>query len=841
LNVSQQTALAPRTAVAAGSSVAERLSTYARNDQLLREVLRPGHLRVGLGRVFPSRVDEAACMVARQLIREDIRSVAVAFPRGRGPQPGLFGLYLALWRHLLPGQLCGSVLVSTTQSEMSSLFREMMLDGAKFAKLTPGRIVGGTATVRPLDRSPRVRGISQADGFLLFARPNTLGCVAENVIWAMVVDTVGTAGPPPWAHASADLDSWTRTWTANSAAERKQLWIGELEDSEFTRFCAAHDIPLVTFDWPLIDRLSSDPDRNGVGRVTSVRLTDRARVRPPVSYRIVEDADRDYLAREVYALLGKFRRLAETGEEPRVVATAWKLCGLLSRLPCTRQAYDAATGSARFSESIERMWRTVDSAKSSAFVGHKWKDAYNRYWDPIRSALRKLIRLQEDEDTCSKYVALIERVGDAQAADERLRIVCQTNAERTAVKTALREFGVDAGQVSVHSFGARFPHGPERRGTRFVHTNGEHVTLLMGPPPPWRWSVLVTGEEGRVEVLCYRHELARLRTAVQDTERSHETENSAALNTLGFGEPRLGLPGDDEPVAPAELPGYGRRAEEPSDQWSGEVPPAESRLWEKLVARYGQELPEPDSTDDVEDTTAGVLSVPYNGMARLVHFTDAAPVFYRADVKVDVVRDGDDDGPGAVPIGELEEGMRIAFLPGGQRSLVEQVSAVYDERLFLETKMFEPLWERALALAVANVGIPGLAELTERTIAAVRSWVTGKNIPQQDWRFKRVLEASGDDEVLRAQVSLWDYLTATRGPHRVIGRLNRKAIAEVASDERDQPHLRDLERYVGRDLEDLYDQVELVTVLSVSSPVPVPLSHCGRPLPDDDPLLRSCT
>lgn len=836
-----QPAIVSTSSASAGVSVAERLLAYACSDRVLSEVLRPGHLRAGLGRVFSSRVDEAACVVARQLIREEVCSVAFAFPRGRGPQAGLLGLYLALWRHVLPGQLCGSVLVSTTQSEMSSLFRDITLDGARFERLTPGRLVGGTATVRPLDRSPRVHGISQADGFLLFARPNTLACVAENVISVMVVDTVGTAGPPPYARASADPDSWTRTWKANVAAHRKQLWVGELEDADFTRFCAEHDIPLVTFDWPLIERMTVEPDCIGVGAVTSVRLAERAQRRPPVSYRIVEDADRDYLARQVYALLGKFRRLAKTGDEPKVIATAWKLCGLLSRLPCSRQAYDAATGSARLSESIERMWRTVDNAKSSAFVGHKWKDAYNRYWDPIRSALRKLIHMQEDEDTCGKYIALIERVGDAEAAGERLRIVCQTNAERTAVKTALREFGVDAERVSVHSFGARFAHGPEGRGRRFVHTCGQTVTLLVGPPPPWRSSVLVTGEEGRVEVLCYRHELTRLRTAVQAAEVSHEVQNSAALNALGFGEPRLGFLGDDEPVAPAELPGYGRRADEPVDDWRDEVPPAESRLWEKLVARYGQELPEPDSTDDVEDTTAGALAVPYNGMARLVRFTDAAPVFYRADAKADVVRGGDDDGLGAVPVGELEEGMRIALLPGGQRSLVEQVSALYDERLFLEGKMFEPLWERALVLAVQNVGIAGLAELTERTTAAVRSWVTGKNTPQQDWRFKRVLEASGDDEVLRAQVPLWDYLTATRGPHRVIGRLNRKAIAEVARDDRQQPYLRELERYVGRDLEDLYDQVELVTVLSVSSPTPVPLSHCGRPLSEDDPLLRSCT
>ncbi len=817
-----------------GLSVAERLQGYARSDRVLSGVLRPGYVRLDGSRVFPSGLDEAACMVARSLLTDAVNSVAVAFPRGRGPQAAMLGLYLSFLRQSLPARLCGSVLVSTTQSEMSTLLRHMTLDGARFERLLPGRLVGGTATVRPLDRSPRVRGISQADGFLLFARPNTLGCVAENVIGVMVVDTVGTAGPPPFAGAGSDPDSWTRTWENNAAAARKQLWVGELEDPDFARFCAANEIPLVRFDWQLIERIERASEHFGAGRLTSAPLAERARRRPAVSYRIVKDAERDYLAREVYTLLGKFRRLAgEEGEEPSVVATAWKLCGLLCRLPCTRQAYDAATGSARFAESIERMWRTIDNTRSAAFVGRKWKNAFHRYWDPIRSALRKLIHLQEDEDTCSKYVALVERIGEAQARGERLRIVCQTNAERGAVKTVLRDYGVNTDQVSVHSFGARFEHGPE----------GETVTLLMGAPPPWRRSVLVTGEAGHVEVLCYSHELARLRARVRETEHSHEATNTVALNSLSLG--TLATPSEDNEQLGelAELPGYEiGSSDEPVDEWSATVPAAESTLWEKLVAKYGQELPEPDSTDDIEDTTAGAATAPYNGMARLVRFTDAAPMFYRADAKVDVVRGEDEEAaPGAVPVGDLQEGMNIALLPGGQRSLVEQVCTFYDERLFLETKMFAPLWERALGAAVANVGIASLAELTERTPDTVRSWVKGNSIPQQPWRFKRMLEASGDAEALRAQQPLWDYLTATRGPHRVIGKLNRKAIAEVARDDREQPNLRELERYVGRDLEDLYDQVEVAMVLSVSSPTPIPLSHCGRPLPEDDPYLRSCS
>ena len=159
-------------APAAGRSVADRLVSYATADQVLRAALRSGRLRLGGNRVFPSGLDEAACMVARSLIADDVNAAAVALPRGRGALAALLGLYLSLWRLALPGRLSGSVLVSTARGDVSKLFREMAFDGAEFAQLVPGRLVGGSAMIRPLDRRPR-RGISQADGFLLFARPNT--------------------------------------------------------------------------------------------------------------------------------------------------------------------------------------------------------------------------------------------------------------------------------------------------------------------------------------------------------------------------------------------------------------------------------------------------------------------------------------------------------------------------------------------------------------------------------------------------------------------------------------------------------------------------------------------
>ena len=136
-------------------------------------------------------------------------------------------------------------------------------------------------------------------------------------------------------------------------------------------------------------------------------------------------------------------------------------------------------------------------------------------------------------------------------------------------------------------------------------------------------------------------------------------------------------------------------------------------------------MPDPDSSDDAETTVISPTS-PYDGFGRLVRFADAPPVFFRNDAELDVLLDEveeDDSLTVSVPVAELEEGMTVAFLPGGQRSLVEVLLAAYDQRLHLEAKMFEPLWRSALAAALANEGLEGLAAMTDRTTAAVRSWL----------------------------------------------------------------------------------------------------------------------
>ena len=72
------------------------------------------------------------------------------------------------------------------------------------------------------------------------------------------------------------------------------------------------------------------------------------------------------------------------------------------------------------------------------------------------------------------------------------------------MKATLREYGVSEKQATVHSFGAPFELGPK----------GKLVHAARCPPRPARGSILVSGEEGRVEVLCYPHEVARLRARV---------------------------------------------------------------------------------------------------------------------------------------------------------------------------------------------------------------------------------------------------------------------------------------------------------------------------------------
>ena len=92
---------------------------------------------------------------------------------------------------------------------------------------------------------------------------------------------LGQRAPSPFARPDSDPDSWTRTWESNVTAGRKQLWVGEVDDPSFARFCSGHDIAMVSFDWPLVGALVQDGGVGvGVGPVTTSRLAARGRNRP---------------------------------------------------------------------------------------------------------------------------------------------------------------------------------------------------------------------------------------------------------------------------------------------------------------------------------------------------------------------------------------------------------------------------------------------------------------------------------------------------------------------------------------------------------------------------------
>ncbi len=837
------------------AALVSRLAARTRADPVVRDVLGSRLMRVGDARVFPSGVDAMACTLARSLLDEKVGAIALAFPRGLGPHPALLGLYLAFWRHAAPGRLCGSVSVATRQGDLVRKLKDVRLDGQKFQELKIGRLVrevvpnsAGTdifgtptpprkrAAFRPLAGGRREL-LSQRHGYLLFHPPMALPPMPNNVVWAMVVDTIGAGRP--W-HGKSDIDypdTWTQTWEDNYAAGRQQVWLGETGDRDFEVFCADREVPVVWFDWPLISACASTEYGCGAGPLVSSGMCRRSSAnRQSLVYHVVEDVDRDQLVGELYEMLRKIRRCGRDDRGPAAIKVAYEVCSRVSRMAAPASYYEAEYGRRPGARTLEQLLGELHATQRSAFIGRHWKEAFDRYWTLVVSLCRRLSELAAGE-RCAKYEALFERVALAERHGERVRVLCQSETERLALRAALAELGVD---VPVASFSRRLHHGDGR----------EHeLTLLVGAPPPWQGHILLTGEAGQLEVLCYRHEVDRLRAIARSLADPAmiAAANSASLDALGVSsrngrigaysaEPeaapvalthgmtftRSGVKGDCEPVSP-------------------EVTPLDTGLWQELIMLWGTDLADEASDSDGDDYPAAVTA--YCGYAREVTFTDGSRVLFRDDGEVDVlgVDDEGEEDIVARPPGELARGDRIAFLPGaGRRSLLDTLMAAHDERLAAEQRMLEPLYRRALDLAVAEHGVEGLAAIVGRQRFSVWDWLADRAKPGTKTAFEALLRASGDDDAWRARAPIWEYLSRKRGVHRYIGRLMRKAIAEGLRDDGARPALARLGEVVRRnDLEDLFDQVEELEVLRVSPSEQLPLRHCGRYLDLDDPTMAA--
>jgi hypothetical protein len=835
-----------------GNPTLARLLPVIRGDRALGNVLADGKLWVGAQRLEPSGLDLVACAVARSVLPSPTGKVALALPRGLEPLPVLIGLYLAVNRVVLgrlTGRLSGSVAISTRRTELRDLASGLLFDGSELEDAIPvARLVTEplpnrrvrAAAIELRDRSKR-KGLSQDDAYLLFQLPNRAPPVALNVIFAMVVDTVGSS-----------VESWELTYEHNVAAKRRQVWLGELGDSEYERFCEEHHIPLMRLDWPLI---AAAADAAGVGRsaLASTGASARALQMPTPGYHLVASPDVDDELREVnYRLIEMRKRGGPDAPEP--VKYAGQLVGLLTRLACPIPYYDRAVASFPMSRRVQWLLERVLEASSSGFR-NRWKLAFEQHWTGVKGALKELVRLLSDPEDCPKFWGVQERL-TALGRGQKLRVLVQTRAERAALREALLADGLiteqDFGKViEVAAFGERAPQGP---------ADARVVTLLCSPPPPQRAAVYLSGEAGQVEVLCYPFELPRLKShlARSWSDYAGEEHNEKVLDVVHVGSPtrrraaggaersrRNGRPGVQELDSYGSGNGLPATEEQPA---LPKLPAPDADFWAHAAELYDQHLESgPDHDDDERqpDAAGGGDDYGYSGFARLVTFSDGPPMYLREDAACTVVvppaGPGEEPDVVTLPPAELRRGMRIALLPGSERGgLLAELMAAWDQGLETVRLRYETLYRRALGAALARHGIDLLAFLVGLTPAAVRLWMNGYTWPGTAATLLKLLEASGDEEALANQTLIQAYFSRVRTAHRYIGRVLNEAVGEtVLYGAVGGESIGKLQALVGYDLTDIFDATSVLTVESVSERREVPAGVCGNFLDPDDPYLKA--
>ncbi len=822
-------------------SVLARLASSAEHDPVLADHFDPGRMWLGNNRVLPSGVDRLACAVARTVVGTPGAAVAIALPRGTGPTPVLLGLYLALSRKRPAfgyGRMVGSVAVSSRRAALRDLARQLRFDGSELEDAIPlaslvGEPVIGQRKVRAaalsLDRRSR-SGISQNDSYLLFQHRDITPPVAYNVISAMVVDTVG-----------ASSGSWERTWERNLAAKRRQVWVGGLGNGEFEKFCEERDIPLVRFDWALLHAAAT---RWGTGGslLATRGLAARALALPKTEALVVRHEETEYWLRELAALLNEMQSKARVDTAPEVFTYARMGGALLARIAYPLDFYEQAAGRLSYGVFTAKwLCERVEQASASPFRG-RWKPVFHTYWPGVKACLQQLRKLLADPEDNPKWWALQGRLLSAMEAGEPVTVLCQTRAERVAVAEALRcdstllETEAVDELVDVRSFSQRAAHGDEQSGT----------TLLLGPPAERFAGVYLAGESGHVEVLCFPHEVRRLRGRLLGAWRaaSDPEPNHKALDRLGLGvRPAVNankLPEASELLV--ELPAFEEPEPftEPEDECFVTPPDPEDEFWDRALELRSTELPdEPPDTD----SRGGAAPDDAAGRAVLVSFDGAPAMYLREDAEVTVVVTGEDGAPDVAgrDARELNVGDVVAVLPGSERgSLLAELMCAWDEQLTRVRARYLPMYERALTAALIEHGIEGVAEKVGLTESAVHAWIRGYSYPGSQTTLKRLLEASGDELAIANQAVIQHYFSKTRGAHRHIGRVLNEAVGEtVLHGAAGGDSVHKLQELVGVDLTDLFDNVHVLRVSAISEPRDVPAGVCGSFLDPDDPYLKN--
>jgi hypothetical protein len=811
------------TAATAEITALERLGHWIDTDPILT-AFRDRALKVGLGFFQPSGVDLAAAAVSRGVcLAGRPNQIAIALPRGGSPLPLFLGVYFSAGRRLGKLPLKGSVAVSTRDPELRQILASTVVAGG--GMLPCGRLVTGrpdpngraSAKQGELLGTKRVKGLSQDDRLILLQSPHYRPDLALKVISLSIVDA-----------AAMSESAWPLSFEWNRAAERAQVWLGELGDRRFEQFCTASDIPLFRFDWPTIQWAV---DQYGVGTTSLAThaLCDRALAPAPLRVRSCPDTAVDEeLAVLEQAFASVYRRTK--GEDvPSIVARARRLYYVLARLVPPLNVYEPIVAGTR-SLQPNVVVQQVREAPSSFFQGAKWKAVYETDWPAIRGALTALYDHVRSEHP--KYWDMLARIEEARKTREKLVIRCATRAESQALAVSLiadgwldpEELGEER-LVDIRWFGTASPALPTGSVKEPIRT------VLTEPPSPFAGAAYLSAEAGTVEAILYPAQLPRLERLARDAWRN---ANGSTNNTV------IGLFCDSEPVCddtPMPEPTFEELAPFTLIGRGATKTRAETKEIITMDSFFAQ-LAGIDDNDDspVWNPSVGAVAILGPRPARLVHTKEGFYVCLPEDEEVPVLI-GSESRTLLRRVAELRAGQRVVLMPGADRSsMLAELFERFDQRL---GPAYPLLYARAFAAAHANAGG------TDRALAArlgveeatVATWRRGEHRPQQDEVLNELLKLSEIEPAWTNRRKIRHYLGTVRGAHRAIAKAFDEAVVETIV-ELDGPHVQQLEKY-GIDMDEFAGSVQVLTIISVSEQnVYAPANVIGHFLTADHPVVR---
>lgn len=823
--------------------LADIVDARVNGDRILR-FLSDGKVKTGLDRCVPSAVDLAAVAIARSVVTDpQLPALALTLPRGHNRVPFIVGLHLALGRLPVDGRqsylpFTGSVALATLDLGLRNFARSLKTEGTAIADVIEVHRLGNAGTYVDL-RSGRAGELDRRQHFLLVHLPHLRPHLEPGLVSVSVLD----------AYAMRPT-SWEAAFAWNAADRRDQVWVGELGNAAFERFCQDHGIPLVNFDWPTVEELVRDErSRCGEGPLASHGLCARVGDPPRFVLHPVADGEANELIADLERRFASYYRkaakLREKGlEEPQVVQTARRLFYFLARSVAPLSVYEPLALDIPRSFRPAKALKRVRDARDVEFPG-PWKRLLTE-WSAVRASLTALYERVKDEHP--KFWDLYVLLEREQQCQPRRRVVlrCATKAEARALELALldqkavepSDFDGD-GFLEVRWFGVRS--GPLECGNSWENT----LTVLFEPPGPNYAGVYLSAEQGEVEALLYPVECQRFERMAERTT-AHWAATDHNLATLGeLGWPVAGMtptaapsPLDIKKDEPFDIPG---RTETKTVELGESVDRMQDHWGEYLAIEDGDEPGSGENTALPVQATDG--RGPYAGRlvaARLVRFTDGRYVYFPLDGTVDVIFA---DRPVPQPITGIHSGQPIAFMEGSERgSALTELFEIFDDQ-YGPAKVYGELWRRVLRLASEKAGSDSVLARMMRppvTEQTARNWRTSEVLaPMDDDHFDQLIDLSGEEVAQHNRHRIRRYIERVRGAHRALGRILNRAIGEQLW-EPGGPEQRQLEEMLGDvDLTELFSSVEVCSIAwAAEESRDVPTGLLGRTLPEAHPEVR---